>query len=861
MYTYIKIIVILACIVLCTATAPAAHALTLYNTPQYQSLVDGEPDDLLLLPGYGFANDDTVVYQLMSNSTAGLTPPAGIPSTTTAITGVAPVASIANVPDSLTVHLPPVMKKDQTYALWVRNSSGAWSNGIKINDARPIWITPDRGHATALSGGLATRYLKVVGRNLQPAGGAVTQVKLVGPSTFTLIAAAPSVIQKYVAAVTLPATMPVGSYRIQVSRDGVSWVALTGQSFTVLPDPKTPRSFNVSSPEYGGCRPNVNADATKCIVNAIKAAASAGGGSVIFGPGVWNMTDSISTGIYQYPDAGVVVPVGVNLIGSGANSTTIIRGPNWNPDLANNWTASFVLLGNNKVQGFTFKDMHTYVPTDGGLQPILKLGRNYWWKQPTDPAVVSNVTITGNVFDKPFQAIADGGLPLDHITITYNILGAYNTAIHLEGDITSPFKYHNDHVIIDNNTFYPGSYMDNPPTLGEGTIATQITDTRWADFSNNVADGTSAQYLQSPSDAKGWRAAFFWSQSAGNNEMMLTSQNTMTCTGDKNGDGEAISYDGSYNPTFSTSQSVLSASANTVKVLGPLPTTKSAMSTDALPSDYFRSDIWVLVTAGPGVGQMRRVTSYTSDSSGITFTVSPNWDVLPQATSNLDISQVYWQVYTIGNYVDNRSPLCLKSNRTQPNAGTIGQWGGPWGDSVIEGNQQYDSSGININQGYFPTLGGSSPNIISQYFVEIHHNAIIHEYNWDSDDSWSGIWAAIGAAPSSPPPVIGYGVSIGRNTIVHADGLHGGGISEAIAWYAGPPPYNWKAINNTLIYHNTLQDLSGPPPTGGSDWTQTTRIGINLTTQLIHNTVLFANTFNNVTTPLVDLGINTVQAR
>ena len=224
---------------------------TLYSTTNYQSPVGGDPDDLMIIPGYGFAADDIIVYKALSNSTVVLTPPASVPTSNSATKGVAPIASARNVPDSLTIRLPTAMQKDQTYALWVRSKNGEWSNGIKINDVRPIWITPDYSYATAFSPAFASRYLKVVGRNLQPAPGAVTQVKLIGSATFTLTAAndndPSTAIEHYVASVTLPASMPVGSYTVRVSRDGVSWVPLSGQTFTVKTDPVAPTVFNVSA--------------------------------------------------------------------------------------------------------------------------------------------------------------------------------------------------------------------------------------------------------------------------------------------------------------------------------------------------------------------------------------------------------------------------------------------------------------------------------------------------------------------------------------------------------------------------------------------------------------------------------------
>jgi hypothetical protein len=47
------------------------------------------------------------------------------------------------------VHLPEVMTPGGTYALWVINPDGEWSTPALINDARPLWITPDCAYQTA----------------------------------------------------------------------------------------------------------------------------------------------------------------------------------------------------------------------------------------------------------------------------------------------------------------------------------------------------------------------------------------------------------------------------------------------------------------------------------------------------------------------------------------------------------------------------------------------------------------------------------------------------------------------------------------------------------------------------------------
>jgi hypothetical protein len=854
----------------CTLAVPP----TLYSQPAYQSPVRGDPGDLLLLAGNGFSADDTVVYQVLYDTTQLLTAPAGVPNTSTKDSGIATVVSVLNIPDSLTVMLPTAIRTDASYAFWVRNKGGEWSNGVKINDARPLWITPDTAYASASIASLP-RYLKVVGRNLHPAPAAVTTVRLSGPGIFTLPAAHDdgpgAAIDHYVAKATLPASLPVGSYAIAVSRDGVSWVSLDNQTLTVFPDPPSAvAKFDVSA--YGGCLPDDGIDDTACIVTAIASAKRAGGGAVSFAPGVWDMnyTAALSaTGPVTFD--GVLVPVGVNLVGAGTGVTVVQRGTAWNPS-----TPSFALQGNNTVRDITFRDNNVYQPSSSAA-PILRLGVHWYFSRmynPGDPTSVSGVTITRNVFDKPFIALTDGGLPIDHLLVTYNEFGAYADAIIMTGDgnnVNQPFRI--DDSVIAFNTFKPGSY--NNPAIDQGAIATQLGAGNRLDFSSNVVDGAATQYLYDPvNDSRGWRAAHFWSD-RGNHAEVLVSRNVATCTGDKAGDGEAVTTDGSsFTVGLAAAQPILGATAATVTIPGPL---LLQQGTTNLPGNYFTGH-WVQIADGTGKGQVRKILSYPLDSSGqpvlpVTFTVYPAWDVLPQADSRLVVSREYWQFYIVDNSVDQRQPLCTKGNLNKPAGGTLGFYG-PTADSAIEGNQQYDTSGISLGMRYsaLDSQAGTAAGAGLYSFVDVRGNSVNGEYDWASYCSWGGIQVSDGASPtpSYPPPVEGYGISIAHNTVTRADGLHGGAISLTRGWFAGPSPSNWDLADNTLVFANTINDVSGQPPgapTGALPYAssqykqcssdQSPRSGIHAYDVTIWHTVISGNSCNNVTSGLIDSGTGT----
>jgi hypothetical protein len=821
---------------------------TLFSQPNFESPVRGDPGDLLLLAGDGFATSDTVVYQSLGDTTQPLVPPAGVPGSNTTNSGVAPVVSSLNVPYSLTVSLPTAMMADQSYALWVVNSAGEWSNGVRINDARPIWFTPDFAYTTAQLASLP-RYLKVVGRNLSPAPGGTTLVRLTGPLTYTLTAAndgdPTTAIERYAAIVTLPSGMPAGSYTVQVSRDGVSWLTVADQKpFQVFPDPTTVGTFSVGDPAYGGCLANDAVDDTPCIARAVAAARANGGGTVSFGPGVWDMSNDRASGVTAY---GVLVPVGVNLIGSGAGSTTIERGTIWNMQ-----RAIFTLQGQNTVQGITFRDLYVYQPSDPGRQ-LIGIGLRPQDAQaynPDDPNYVSMVAITQNEFAQPAYAVQDNGMPIDHLFITYNTFGAYNTGVFIDADTRLT------DAVIDYNTFLPSSYID--VAAYQGPIPTGISSAHRVDFSDNVADGTSTRYLYNPAtDPRGFRAAFFWTL-RGNQERELVSRNTATCSGDKAGDGEAFAFDDNHNMgALPSKQPALDATADTVTVAGPLVTQTSGA---AYPAGYF-NDFWVTIAQGPGEGQTRRITSY-SGTGPVTFTVSPAWDVPPQTMSQITVAKTLWQVYVVDNYVDQRTyddqgaPLCRKSNANKPAGGLI-QLYGQTSDSVVEGNRQYDSGGINLSMGYTlndPTYA-TYPDTKYQNFVEVRGNTLSGEYSYPSSCSLGGIQVEYSADPLAgyPPPLLGYGISISHNTVSQADGYNDGAIVFSRPWFGGPAPdvNGWEAVESALVFANSISNIQLPLPGTASQWPscapqESRRIGENVWDGMVWHTVFAGNSCTNV---------------
>lgn len=840
------------------ATAMAAPP-QLYRHAGYESPVHGGPDDLLLLAGDGLATDDVVVYRALADTNQPVAVPTEVPVQSDANTGVAPIVSIDGAPLALTVKLPLQLRREQSYALWVRNDAGEWSKAVKINDARPLWASPGQVYASRNPANLP-RELKIVGRNIEPAEGHVTELRLLGPQNISQVALSDATtageISGYVARFALPKHLVPGTYRIRLSRDGVSWVDLPDQRLEVLPDPETPTQFALMDPRFGRCLPDDGLDDTTCFLSAVAAAAQAGGGTVYVGPGTWDFVHGTQTGVLA--GEGILVPPKVQLVGAGSGVTRVIRHAEWS---AARPTPAFTLTGHNLVTGLTFADSQVYRAGDR-VGAFLQLGENFSNVAPQpSAATVDDIVITRNVFDKTDVAIGGGGLPLSRLFITYDTFGAYNSSLELSGDqMNVRQRYRLDDAVIDYNTFKPGSKLDLKEK--SGVIASEIGAGQRVDFSGNTADGTSTEFLYDVNDARGWRAAFFWNLNDSIEET-LVSQNTATCTGDKIGDGEALAFDNNTNTfAFATLPTVLHATPSSVTVSAPMAAQQHGLTI----GDRYYVGHWIQIVSGPGLGEARRITGYSTQpgTQATTFNIAPEWDVVPSAgRTRIGVGREYRQVYVLDNKIDNRRPLCQKSNRSRRAAGSIVMWAQSV-DSVIAANHQYDSDGIFV-QAVYVVAEHACPNCsMESYFhsfLEIDHNVVDGEYDWDTDCSSSGIMVGLGAAPWNDPvpPTAAFGVSLSYNAVRRADGLHGGAIGSMDSWAAGPEPHRWPLSDNLLIHHNVISEMDGHRslPVCG---TGRPRMGIAFPDYPIAwHTVLYANTCKSVPVPVGPGDVDTVR--
>lgn len=840
----------------------AAYAMvTLYHEAFYQSPVTAVPGQPLMLPGSGLEADNLVVYQAVNDPQHLPPPPTSLPKQVSSASGTVQIISTADVPHSLVVLWPEAAAVGQPYILWVRDSEGTWSNGITVNDVRPLWFSPAFAYESAGIGTLP-RYIKVVGRNLEPLPGAQTRIKLVNTNTQseTIILIAENDgnpqtrLEQYVARATLPPLLKQGEYQVQASRDGKSWVAVTDDMFVVYRNPGPAPEIAVS--DYG-CRPDDGQDDSDCIREALAAATRPGmmNATIVIGPGTWNLAPETA--------GTIVLPRGTSLAGAGARHTFLVRSDKHNPDGLSQSGPWFALKGENHVRDITFSEQSVY--HDARIRgAVLQLGDRRGRGSHPSKNAVSSIIIENNVFDRPFRAITDGGLPIELLFIFDNEFGAYENSIFLDGAASDPSQhFHVDDSLIVNNSFKPGSFMDVEKR--RGPIASQIGASRRLDFSDNIAHGESLDYLYNPDrDPRGWRAAFFW-HLRNNHEMLLVSRNTASCTGDKTSDGEFLAFDNNQNTFgFAAAQRVLSASPDSVIVRGPLLNQHEGKR---LPSGFF-TEHWIQVADGTGIGQARHITDIEEQNDGIRLTVSPKWDVVPGPDSRILMGLEFWQVMAIDNYINHSKPPCQKSNRRNaPNiqygAGLIALWAQA-SDSVIAGNTQLDAAGITLHPFYSapsPACPECTASSMLQYFVDVLDNRVEGEYAWESDCSWSGITVSFGASPSTenPPPAIAYGLRVDGNSVIHADGFSGGAISIAPSWWDGPKSYSAPLVRGSIISNNKLQDLHGIITDSSCNRSLVSRSAIMIGSQTVVNTILTENEcINTGKKPVIDKGKNTI---
>ncbi|MEO1172030.1 MAG: hypothetical protein AAFX94_08250, partial [Myxococcota bacterium] len=677
-----------------------AHAVptpSLLRTPFLQGPVEAGPGDTMILFGADILPGAEVVYEAFAGTPPA--PPTSIVSPSTAAQGrllitSGPNGSYVDAPNSITVTLPAVMDPKTSYALWARNPEGEFSEPAVINDPRPRWISPGTAYESAQTGS-APRQLRIVGRNLDSFKASQPLIRLTSALGTHYLAATPDPNSPSQAIIApLPPTLAVTSYWADVQFDGV-WYPVRHGRLEVRPDPAPLPQVQVQSP-CGAV------DDTPCVLAAIATAQTLAGANgaaeVVFGPGAWHLRSKAGlSSPLVVPDYGIVVPERVHL--RGLSGARIVMHASWEDE------AAFTLQGQQTVTQLRFEGLDADEATPTFNQDRCEVSapesRTFFWlgAKPWDPnlaypEVVADVRFEDNEFIGVYTATSTYGRPIRSLVIRQNYFRTDFTAVSLMGNTTLPYvPYAATDSVIEDNLFEPGYYFDYDPftdpaddpsvrernrgSLGEGPQAMYIAGSDRLLVHRNTINGRVGS---------GFRAGIFFG-AHGDNDMVLISGNELSCTGRLTGDGEAIALEANGSiSAFSDILPVYSVKRGAVWVKGDLVRQEAGAYTGS----------WVVAVSGPGAGQARKIQEHDYSKGVASFLVEGDWDVpLVPGQTLVVVHRAFHDTVIAGNVVDNTS---CNSATSWGHEGVIG-WFGSVLDSVIEGNEQYDTGGVFVLTG------------------------------------------------------------------------------------------------------------------------------------------------------------------
>ncbi len=799
-----------------SSVQPSA-AVRLYRTAGYQAPLSARGGALLNLTGEGLEEIERVVYRRVSGKSVE-PPPASFEGMSKSEGGLAERIVRHSSKEVISVELPQAIRPENTYAVWALDKSGSWSLPIIVNAPFPMWISPGE-----LKLAESSRTVRIAGRNLAVRPGFKRCVRLSqNERSYIFPAMEPKGREgEYLVEFELPEDLPAGSYTVDLALDGNGWARLKDERLVVVGEDLSRQRFDIT--QFGGCSGADDSDDILCITRAMKAAEEAGGGEVYLPAGTWRLDDPVNM-IWENYEHGIVVPEGVDLVGAGADVTKVVQGSQWTLG----GSALFTLAGSNSIRNITFEREKPLSEGDSDGIAAIRIGMKLHPSSPPGDlnGVVKGVVIENCRFEKVDNAIASGGQRIERLSITGNQLAAHSTALAFwGGGGGKSVKFIIKDLIVEGNSFTPGGYK----TTGQGPIAMEVGGSDSSIIIDNVVDGR---------NNGGWRAGFFW-HLGHNNEKVLVASNDISCSGDKSGDGEAISFDsndGLYRRDPQTGQFVkdsIAGFAEVQYVSGAAEDWVSAASNELIhkEEDYYRGH-WVFVVDGPGTGQARRIDSYEDIlGKGVRFRVSPAWDVIPvPGKSRIVVYKTYWQVHVTDNDVDHTG--C----RLEGQKGLI-NWFANFLDSTISYNKIKYTEGILVWTLYTrdnPGTPGNESFYSGVFASEIFGNTI--EGRSDSTQR-GGITLSYGAERGGYGPVLGQSVNILGNEI---DIDFRTGISVNNEWWLPKD----RSVRSLLIQKNTISGAS---------------VGINIGNENAQDTVLFNNTISVQEKELVDEGKSTIR--
>ena len=724
------------------------------------------------------------------------------------------IAQTDAVAQSITCVMPEEINPG-VFTAYIKNNVG-YSAPIAVNNARLTWVDRDVAEKNDI--------IRVNGRNFAQAefGGTLkTGVALVNDEhtyNLELTAINPFQIKAYIGE-----DVASGDYEVYVTNDGERWNRCyeTYGKITVKDEVYDPYGLNmpwadefawdnkidITQAPYNADNTGVS-DMTQVIQQAIDDVHAAGGGVVYFPAG-------------EYKHCGLQMDSKVVLMGDGMEQSRLVYAYKGDD------VASKQAIGtkdDGRIYGrIGFMNMGFFLDdsADQGVpDTYLWLGEN-WGDN------ISNMSL------RSAQYIFMKGCKLWAPMIR---------AEHASGRGLGVVVVCKSHTLFENNIYY-GNQMTNTSNYS-GKYA-YVLNNHYTTAVNNLSVIATHTTIEGNIMNRNWQygAEVVNTQGVFMRGYSYVAENVIRNTGMPGGnDGELVCTE-VYRAGERLSGNVVSATSNTI-TLDPYTNSQGeplGSETAGWYLDAAYGDGWdIVITAGKGLGQRRRVTSL--DEATKTMTIEGEWDVIPDETSEFGFTIAAYSATIYNNYA---------------NTGAKGLWlYGDCYDCVISENNLIDVEGAFGYTVY--KLDDSQARINFSYFNRMSDNSSV---GFATKSHVNGIGVQAAYETTDPTCVLVYGYDIRGNHIVGADP-----VPEAYSETEAPDingiyavVFARKQMNNNVtgmkgvnIENNHIEKMDRGISLGGAYDMDIEKAGQNLAGTMTENIVLKGNTFNEVTHEIVD---------
>ncbi len=712
-----------------------------------------------------------------------------------------------------------VMPEDITpgvFTAYIKNSTG-YSAPIAVNNARLTWVDRDVAEKNDI--------IRVNGRNFAQAefGGPLkTGVALVNDAnTYNLEVTAinPFQVKAYIGA-----DVASGDYEVYVTNDGERWnrCGETYGKITVKDEVYDPygldmpwadefawdNKIDITQAPYNA--DNTGAiDATEAIQKAIDDAHAAGGGVVYFPEG-------------EYKHCGLQMDAKVVFLGDGMEKSKLIyayKGEDVASKQAIGTKDEGRLLGRIGFMnmGFFLDD----APDQGVPDTYFWLGEN-WGDN------ISNMSL------RTAQYIFMKGCRLWAPMIR---------AEHATGRGYGVVAVCKSHSLFENNIYYGNQMTNTSNYLGKYAY---VLNNHYTTATNNLSTITSHSIIEGNTMNRNWEfgAEVVNTQGIFMRGYSYVADNVIRNTGMPGGnDGELVCTE-VYRAGERLAGNVVSATPNTV-TLDPYLNSKGeplGSETAGWYLDAAYGDGWdIVITAGKGLGQRRRVLSL--DEASKTMTIEGEWDVIPDETSDFVFTIAAYSATIYNNYA---------------NTGAKGLWlYGDCYDCVVSENNLVDVEGVFGYTCY--KLDDTQARINFSYFNRMSKN---QSKGFSTKSHVNGIGVQASYETPDPSNVIVYGYDLRDNLIVGGDTIPEpysqteapdiNGI-YAVVFARQPMNSNLTGMKAVNIEDNRVEKMDRGISVGGAYDKDIAKAGQNLAGTMTENIVLKGNTFSDVENEVVDV--------